>query len=414
MKTGKEIKNPAKSAFEMKLDKAEESLQILQRAGVDSIVVNSPSGNHFFTLVGSDQPYGILIDTVNEAAACLSNEGAILYCNERLGNLLNTQPEKLVGSSFVQYFKEKVSGSLAGMLKSEKEGKVDAQLVPINGVSTRVYLHSSRIRINNQDRIYVLIINATENESVVERLEAANKELEKSLQARDTFLAAVSHNLRTPLNSIIGFADILLSRMPGSLNEEQDSQLKIIVRCSHQLLTLIRQFLDVGLIQHDKLAPVLDRCDINSIIANVVEEVKPLAKEKGIELTTSFVEPEFYISTDKKFFRQVVVNLLDNAIKYTKVGSVRVMEKIIKTPTSNYLEIEIIDTGCGVREEDLAEIFELYSNVAKKEDPYGEHTGLGLVLCRKYCDALGMKLTCKSIYGKGTSFIIQIPIEKKR
>lgn len=412
MATSKKTPNNEQIDFQGRLEKAEESLQILQKAGVDSIVVNAPGGRRYYTLVGSDQPYGILIDTVNEAAACLANDGSILYCNERFGNLLKSAPDKLVGDLFVHQLHESQREQIAKLLEQDKEGRVDVQLAATSdNTPVRIYLYFSRIFINKLERTYVLLMDATENDQIVQKLEMANKRLKETLHARDTFLAAVSHNLRTPLNSIIGFADILLSKMPGPLNEEQENQLKIITRCSHQLLVLIRQLLDVGLIQHDKLAPVFSRCDINSILSNVVEEVKPLAAEKGLELTASFVSPEFYISTDRKFFRQVVVNLLDNAIKYTKTGSVRLLEQIVKTPETQFLEIEIIDTGCGVKEEDLSQIFELYSTVSKRDDPYGEHTGLGLVLCRKYCDALGMALTCKSIYGKGTSFIIQIPIE---
>jgi len=415
MKITKKKKQPTEKAkFQEQIDHAEESLQVLQRAGVDSIVVNAPGGSRYYTLVGSDQPYGILIDTVNEAAACLAHDGSILYCNERFGTLLRSTADKLIGNHFVDHLQEKQRERIARMLKKEREGKIDVQLISDKGISQSVYLYFSRIIVNQAERIYVLLMDASENEQIVQRLEAVNKQLEQTLQARDTFLAAVSHNLRTPLNSIIGFTDILLSKMPGALNEEQENQLKIIHRCSHQLLVLIRQLLDVGLIQHDKLAPVMISCDINHILSNVIEELKPLATEKKLELSASFVSPQFYVSTDKKFFRQVIVNLLDNAIKYTKAGSVKLSENIVKKAHAKYLEIEITDTGRGIKEEDLSQIFELYSTVSKKDDPYGEHTGLGLVLCRKYCDALGMKLTCKSIYGKGTSFIIQIPIEKNQ
>jgi polar amino acid transport system substrate-binding protein len=233
------------------------------------------------------------------------------------------------------------------------------------------------------------------------------------LLSKDSFLAAMSHNLRTPLNSIIGFTDILLAKIPGSLNEEQEKQLQIVSRCSRQLLVLIRQLLDVGLIQHDKLDPVIDNFDINQIISNVIQEIKPLADQKKIELSATYVKGQLFIRTDKKLIRQVIVNLLDNAIKYTDKGSVSVIEEIRKNSSGDLLEIRVIDTGCGIRESDLTDIFKLYTTVSKKDDPYGEHTGLGLMLCCKYCELLGMKLTCESTFGKGTTFVIHIPLETK-
>lgn len=392
-----------------KIDHAEESIEALERAGLNSIIVDSPTGHQFYTLVGTNQPYGILIDSVNEAAACLSLDGTILYCNSPFGGMFKTSPKTLLGGYFVDHFQDSEKIPLLKMLQSEQHGKMDVHLMTNTGEITPVYICFSVVTINGVNCVYVLISDVSEKEQYLTELLEKNKNLERTLEARDSFLAAMSHNLRTPLNSIIGFADILLAKLPGPLNDEQEQQLQIIKRCSKQLLTLIRQLLDVGLIQHHKLDPIFGVCDIHTLITDVAQELRPLADQKGIGFFTSFAQEEFFIKTDRKFFRQIVVNLIDNAIKYTKEGSVT-LEEII-TPTA--LEISVVDTGLGIKEEDLSEIFKLYSTVHKKHDPYGEHTGLGLVLCCKYCEILGMKLTCDSTFGKGTRFTIHIPLGLK-
>ncbi len=388
-----------------KIDEAERSIEALERAGLNSIVVDSPEGHQFYTLVGTNQPYGILIDSVNEAAVCLSAEGAILYCNTPFGKILKESPMDLIGRLFIDFFDDREKLKLLKSLRTETQGKMELHLVLEKGDFSPVYVCFSSITINGVNCVYVLLTDVSEKEQYLAELLEKNKSLEHTLEARDSFLAAMSHNLRTPLNSIIGFTDILLAQMPGPLNETQVQQMEIIKRCSKQLLTLIRQLLDVGLIQHHKLDPVIAPCDINGIIQDVMQELKPIADQKEIDFSYGLVADEYIINTDRKFFRQIIVNLLDNAIKYTKVGTVKLSQK----DGDETLEIHVSDTGCGIREEDLTEIFQLYSTVHKKHDPYGEHTGLGLVLCCKYCELLGMKLTCDSDFGKGTTFTIHIP-----
>lgn len=392
-----------------KIDEAERSIEALERAGLNSIVLDSPEGHQFYTLVGTNQPYGILIDSVNEAAACLSGTGAILYCNTPFGKIFQHSPAELIGKLFIDFFDDREKLTLLKTMRSEQQGKMELHLVSSNREYTPVYVCFSLVTINGVNCVYVLVTDVSEKEQYLAELLEKNKSLEHTLEARDSFLAAMSHNLRTPLNSIIGFTDILLAQMPGPLNEVQTQQMEIIRRCSKQLLTLIRQLLDVGLIQHHKLDPVFGACDINGIISDVIQELKPLAEQKEIALSGTLICEEFIINTDRKFFRQIIVNLLDNAIKYTKVGSVRLQQQL----TQEAMMISVIDTGCGIKEEDLTEIFQLYSTVHKKHDPYGEHTGLGLVLCCKYCEILGMKLTCDSVFGKGSSFTIHIPLRLK-
>ncbi len=297
------------------------------------------------------------------------------------------------------------------MLETDRKGKMTVQLKLNEKESTTVHICFSLVTINGKERVYVLLSDGEENEGYLADLLEKNKVLEQSIEARDSFLAAMSHNLRTPLNSIIGFAEILLAKMPGPLNEEQEEQLRIITRCSKQLLTLIRQLLDVGLIQHHKLDPIFASVDVNAIISDILEEMKPIVMQKGLALISSLVDGPLVLNTDRKFFRQIIVNLLDNAIKYTQEGSVTLQEVYIDANNPDSLKIHVIDTGRGIKKEDLTEIFQLYSTVHKKHDPYGEHTGLGLVLCCKYCEILGMKLTCESVFGKGTCFTIHIPKE---
>jgi signal transduction histidine kinase len=213
-----------------------------------------------------------------------------------------------------------------------------------------------------------------------------------------SFLASMSHELRTPLTSIIGFTNMILKGRAGDINEEQENQLKIILNSANHLHELINDVLDITKIEVKKL-------EIRKESFNLVEELLKLKETFGI--ATSEKGLEFFIDSpetltiynDKKRIKQILINLIGNAIKFTDKGKISIKVKI----KNDVVKISVKDTGPGIREEDLKNLFKPFSQIIEP-GKNKEGSGLGLHLSKKLANLLGGDILVKSKFGKGSTF----------
>lgn len=237
-----------------------------------------------------------------------------------------------------------------------------------------------------------------------EQLLSANQRLLELDRLKSIFLASMSHELRTPLNSIIGFTGILLMELAGSLNAEQKKQMQFVRNSAQHLLGLINDILDISKIEAGKIDLTIETFPLSSVINDAVESVHGLADEKGLRLS-ALPFPDFSINSDYRRLKQILVNLLGNAVKYTEKGQIKLSVKNNKKT----FRIAIQDTGIGIKTEDLSRLFQPFqqvdSNLTKKE----EGTGLGLYLCQKLVTLLKGKIRVSSTVNKGSTFTITIP-----
>jgi signal transduction histidine kinase len=236
-----------------------------------------------------------------------------------------------------------------------------------------------------------------------------NVELASAMQAKDTFLAAMSHELRTPLNAIIGFTGTLLMKLPGPLNADQEKQLKTVQGSAKHLLTLINDLLDLAKIEAGKAELALERTACRGVLEEVVASLRPLADTKGLALLIQAPAGEVAVNTDRRALSQIVLNLVNNAIKFTERGTVRLTLARRETDGRSAVEIGVQDTGIGIRAEDQARLFAAFTQLDATTRRRHEGTGLGLHLSRKLAEVLGGTLTCRSEYGKGSSFTLHLP-----
>ena len=213
-----------------------------------------------------------------------------------------------------------------------------------------------------------------------------------------SFLASMSHELRTPLTSIIGFTKMILKGRTGDINEEQENQLNIILNSANHLHELINDVLDITKIEVKKL-------EIRKESFNLVEELLKLKETFGI--ATSEKGLEFFIDSpetltiynDKKRIKQILINLIGNAIKFTDKGKISIKVKI----KNDVIKISVKDTGPGIREEDLKNLFKPFSQIIEP-GKNKEGSGLGLHLSKKLANLLGGDILVKSKFGKGSTF----------
>src|SRR5256885_8446262 len=253
--------------------------------------------------------------------------------------------------------------------------------------------------------------------SMAERIEAQAKALQKALdlaqsanRTKSEFLANMSHELRTPLNAIIGFTGTLLMKLPGPLNADQEKQLRTVQTGANHLLALINDLLDLAKIDAGKVALGLVPADCKEVIDGVAASLRPQAETKGLEFTVTAPQ-KLFARTDRRALSQIVINLANNAIKFTERGSVRLRAERREENGSRALEISVEDTGIGIRPEDQKKLFGAFTQVDNSANRRYEGTGLGLHLSRKLAEALEGRIEVKSEYGKGSIFTLVLPEE---
>jgi len=235
----------------------------------------------------------------------------------------------------------------------------------------------------------------------------ANLRLQELDRLKSMFLASMSHELRTPLNSIIGFTGLLLMGMAGDLNDEQKKQLGLVKNSSRHLLDLINDILDISKIEAGKIDLDIQVFKLEQLINEIIEEAYPLVSGKDIQLTSKAAD-NIHITSDKRRVKQVLMNLVSNAIKFTESGSIQIKAE---TKSDEMLELAVIDTGIGIPKEDLVKLFEPFRQLDMSSSKKYQGTGLGLHLCRKLVGLLGGEMDVSSEYGKGSVFIFTLPVK---
>ena len=242
-------------------------------------------------------------------------------------------------------------------------------------------------------------------------LEQANIDLKKLDELRSTFLANMSHELRTPLNSIIGYTDLLSDRIDGDITEEQEKSLTKVHKNAKNLLTLINEILDMSRIESGRVELDLSAVDVQDIIQTTISSLEPMVNKKTLIIDTDFDEnlPLTYADPDR--VRQVVTNLLHNAIKFTSKG--RIILSVRRSQTPKLVEVCISDTGMGIREKDFDKLFDMFTPLdISATRPYGG-VGLGLSICKGLVEMQGGNIWVESKYGEGSKFYFTLPLKQE-
>jgi signal transduction histidine kinase len=236
----------------------------------------------------------------------------------------------------------------------------------------------------------------------------ANTELERATRAKSLFLANMSHELRTPLHAVIGIAKLLQQEGAGPLGEEQRTQVGMIGDAGRELLSLIDDVLDLSKIEAGRVDLFAEDVDPTALAREVAESLRLLADEKSLDLIVDADGGVPNISSDRGRIRQILVNLIGNAIKFTSTGCVEVA---VSASNDGGVAFAVRDTGCGISGEDLERIFETYEQGSGSRDFGAQGTGLGLTLSRELATLLGGSLSATSKPGAGSCFTLRVPRE---
>lgn len=238
-------------------------------------------------------------------------------------------------------------------------------------------------------------------------LRVKNEALLRASLAKDRFLASMSHELRTPLNAIIGFTGTLLMRLPGELNADQEEQLQTVEMSAVHLLSLINDLLDLAKIESGKMSIKRTHVSCSSVIQEVAVSLRPAAEAKGLEFETILQSDDAVVFTDRRALVQILLNLANNAIKFTSEGRVAIESSQQTVDDKLITEICVSDTGVGIPVKDRAKLFRAFEQL-DSELPIEKGTGLGLHLSRKLAHLLGGEITLMSELGKGSAFTLRL------
>lgn len=242
---------------------------------------------------------------------------------------------------------------------------------------------------------------------LIEELTERKKEAEEANLLKSEFVSNVSHELRTPLNVIIGYASLLLEMRLGKVNARQEEALSSLHRNAKDLLNLINNLLDLSKIEFGKMPVVIEPVDFKTLLPEIFQGVQPLMRGKEIDIQWRIAENLPVIQCDPLKVRQIFLNLITNAIKFTEKGIITVSAK--GAADRRGIAVSVEDTGIGVPKEDLPFIFDGFKQIQAASTPLEKGTGLGLAIVKNAIDLLGGTIDVRSEFGKGSTFTVVFP-----
>jgi PAS domain S-box-containing protein len=374
----------------------------------------------------SEELYRGIVEDQTELICRYLPDGTLTFVNQAYSRYFGKNRDELIGQSFIRPIPE------------EDREQVDVNLKPLFTLTPANPVATSEQRVVVNEEIHWqqwsdrAIFDQTGNiiefqavgQDITERkqaeelraenlaLEAAKLYAESANRAKSEFLANMTHELRTPLNAILGFTQVLTRA--STLTSEQHEHLGIINRSGEHLLALINDVLEMSKIEAGMAQLNVNPFDLYRLINNLEEMLQLKAQSKGLKLVF-YLSPDVpqYVQTDESKLRQVLINLLGNAIKFTQTGRITLRITNNQQPTTNNqqptITFEVEDTGPGIAPDELDTLFETFVQTATGRNSQ-EGTGLGLAISRRFVELMGGKITVTSTLGEGTAIGFDIPV----
>jgi PAS domain S-box-containing protein len=378
----------------------------------------------------SEAKYRRIVDTSSEGIWAFGADNMTTFVNARMAEMLGFIGEELIGRPISDFmFEADLSDHLIKM-ENRHRGLAEQYERCLRSKDGRpVWTLVSAMPIFDDAHHYMgsfgMFTDITSRKQAVEDLRQHKDQLEYTVklrttelvQARDAadaankaksiFLANMSHELRTPLNAILGFSSLM--RRDPLLSRNQSENLNIINRSGEHLLTLINDVLEMAKIEAGHLQLEIAAFDLGAMVLDVIEMMQVRTQEKGLRLLLD-QSSEFprYIKSDEARIRQILINLINNAVKFTEQGGVT-LRLGVQENAHQHLLIEVEDTGPGIKPEDQQRLFDPFVQLTESSTQRG--TGLGLTITRQFVQMMGGSIAVESTLGKGTLFRVDLPVD---
>jgi len=357
-----------------------------------------------------------LIESNIDALMTTDPLGIITDVNQQMEALTGGTREELIGTAFKTYFTD-AKRAEDGIRVVLRDGRVtNYELTARSKTGRETVVSYNATTFNDQtgklQGVFAAARDVTERKRFEQTLQEKNIELENASLAKDRFLASMSHELRTPLNAVIGFTGTLLMKLPGPLNVEQEKQLRTIQASSRHLLSLINDLLDLAKIESGNVELKMEPVTCQTVIEEVSTTLRTLAEAKHLQFEIALPDHEVSVRTDRRSLTQILINLANNAIKFTEKGSVRLELQEREQKGESFAQICVTDTGLGIRKEDQPRLFQAFMQVDSSSTRAYEGTGLGLHVSQKLAAMIGGRITFESEYGHGSKFTVTLPLSQ--
>lgn len=394
-------------ALRHSLSEAESTLEAIRNGEVDAVVVKGDEGSRIYSLTGAEHPYRVYVEQMQEGAVTVSQEGLILYCNQRFAEMIGEPLDLVIGSVLFPRITADCWQEILSVLSgSHPIVKMECFLTRPEGGDLPVHFAACQLPLPDEHVICLVVTDLSLQKSG-EALRLAKEIAERANAAKDGFLATLSHELRTPLNpALLGIANL---QQDARLSPEVQSTLAMVRRNIELETRLIDDLLDLTRIANGKFelheAPV----DVSLILGRVVDICRGSIEAKQLRLCLDFGAEETHSFGDEVRLQQVFWNVLRNAIKFTPSGGS--IHLTTSNPDTNHIRIAFADTGIGFSPEQEPLLFQAFEQVSRDITRRFGGLGLGLSIGRSLILAHGGRIWGESPGpGKGATFFIQLPL----
>jgi PAS domain S-box-containing protein len=358
-----------------------------------------------------------LIESNIDAIMTTNPSGIITDTNKQMEVLTGCTRDELIGAPFKNYFTdpERAEAAIKLALSNRQITNYELTVRARNGKETAVSFNATTFydRDRKLQGVFAAARDITERERLYQMLQEKNVELEsaksvaeKANLAKSDFLSSMSHELRTPLNAILGFAQVVESGSPAPTPSQKRS-LDQILKAGWYLLELINEILDLARIESGRLTLSREPVSLNHLILECQAMIEPQAQKRDIGMQFPQFDSPYFVLADRTRLKQILINLLFNAIKYNKPGGTVVLDCAAVPPHS--IRISIRDNGEGLPPEKLAQLFQPFNRLGK-EAGVEEGTGIGLVVSKQLVELMGGIIGVDSVVGTGTVFWVELSL----
>ncbi len=351
------------------------------------------------------------VEAAKEGIQIMSIDGRIIYSNRAAEEIYGYSNPEYLGRHASEMNADQEFTSRVILPSLQNTGHWSGELLARNkaGGIFPVWLSTSMIKdTKNEPMAMVSVVSDITEFKKAEEVRMENMRLAIASSAKSEFLANMSHELRTPLNSIIGFSELLQQNSDGELNEKQNKYVGNVLTSGRFLLNLINDILDLSKVEAGKIEPMFEKMPVHAVINETLSLIKEKATKHNVLLNKEFDPALNIIEADQQRFKQILFNLLTNAVKFSKKegGTVTVTTK----KEGDMARISVSDTGIGIKEEDMGKLFkefeQLNPGISRK---YGG-TGLGLAISKKLVELHGGRIWVESRFGEGSTFTFTLPL----
>jgi len=361
----------------------------------------------------SEASFRSIFNSIPDAFIEMNRFDTIVNASPSL-NQFSYEPESLIGSNISLLFDSNNDWKyIHRLLDAQAEVKgIESTLKTKNGDIIPISITAYKIfdELNPSSNIVCILRDISSRKRYEAELELARDRALEATRAKSAFLANMSHELRTPLNAIIGYSEMLREDAVDSGKEEVAVDLLKIQESGKHLLSLISDILDLSKIEAGKMEIYLETIDLMPLLEETETTIIPLAKQNNNNFTYECSLTNTFITADKIRLKQSLYNLLSNACKFTKNGSISLKIYQQEDQGLNWICFNITDTGIGITKEQLGKLFNEFTQADSTTTREFGGTGLGLVISQRFCQLMGGDIEASSTYGEGSTFIVKLPL----